>query len=82
MVEYFEAVRPKLHGNHEAKITAHVKVAVRVRPLDPRERAQKDANIIVNNDDGTTLTIDLTRIVQGMESATFAYDHVYGEDAT
>lgn len=78
---YFDAVRAKLHRNApHLQMNAHVKVAVRVRPLDLRERAQNDHNIVLCSEN--TLTLDLTRVVQGMESATFAFDHVYGEDAT
>ena len=79
---FWDATRAKLKEAHAKIVDSHVKVAVRVRPLDSRERAQLDENVIATHDDGVTLTLDLTRIAQGMQSATFAYDHVYGEDTT
>jgi len=77
---YFEACRPKLKSHDHSSIDSHLKVAVRCRPIDARERALKDRNIVTPHGD-KTVTLDLTRIVQGMESATFAYDHVYGPDS-
>lgn len=77
---YFEACRPKLKTHSSGRsIDSQLTVAVRVRPIDSRETALRDRVIV--NPEGANLTLDLTKIVQGMESATFAYDHVYGPES-
>ena len=80
---YFEAARPKLKNHDHSSVDSHLKVAVRCRPIDARERALNDRCIVTPHSDLShpRVTLDLTRIVQGMESATFAYDHVYGPDS-
>jgi len=78
---YWEVCRPKLKNHDHSAMDSHLKVAVRCRPLDARERALKDRSVVTPHADGT-VTLDLTRIAQGMESATFAYDHVYGPDVS
>lgn len=78
---YFEACRPKLKNHDHSAVDSHLKVAVRCRPLDAREKAIKNRCIVTPNEGAATVSLDLTRIVQGMESATFAYDHVYGPES-
>jgi len=78
---YWVVCRPKLKNRDHSAMDSHLKVAVRCRPLDARERALKDRSVVTPHADGT-VTLDLTRIAQGMESATFAYDHVYGPEVS
>jgi len=78
---YFEATRSKLKSHNHSSIDSHLKVAIRCRPIDSRERALNDKCIVTPNSSEGTVTLDLTRIVQGMESASFAYDHVYGPES-
>ena len=78
---YWEACRPKLKNHDHSAVDSHLKVAVRCRPMDARERRLKDRPVVTPHERDGTVTLDLTRIVQGMESATFAYDHVYGPES-
>ena len=81
---YFEACRPKLRRQGEqfgASIDSRLQVAVRCRPLDARERNLGDKDIVATQGDGTTVTLNLRKLVQGTEAATFAFDHVYGPES-
>jgi hypothetical protein len=78
---YFEVCRPKLFLHDDSSVDSHLKVAVRCRPLDAREKSIKSRCIVTPNQKDATVTVDMTRLVQGIESATFAYDYVYGSDS-
>jgi hypothetical protein len=77
---HFENSKVKFKNHDHRNVDKRVTVAVRCRPLDPREKSLQNKIIVTPRSDGT-ITMDMTKIIQGMDSVTFAFDFVYGPES-
>ena len=66
-----------------AAAAVNVRVAVRVRPFNKREKALNAASVVDLDDDGKRVTLrDPNATERDDRTKTFVFDHAYGADST